>query len=205
MRVRFGQRIERSFFERYTPRVAEDLLGNLLVRVVEGQRVSGLIVETEAYRGARDPASHAHRGRTKRNEVMFGEGGHAYVYLSYGTNWCLNLTTEPIQRPGAVLVRALEPVEGIPFMMRRRKRDSEEGLTDGPGKLTQAMGIDRTLNGEDVANSRRLFLEGSEGPARVGRSTRVGIRAGTRFRWRFYVDGSAFVSRGKPSFPAQNP
>jgi DNA-3-methyladenine glycosylase len=155
-------RLARRFFEGYTPKVARALLGTVLVRVADSERLAGIIVETEAYRGARDPASHAYRGRTRRNDVMFGEGGHAYVYFSYGSHWCLNVTTEPAGRAGAVLVRAIEPMEGLEKMLRNRGLESDEHLTDGPGKLTQALKIDSALSGEDLVTSDRLFLEEGE-------------------------------------------
>ncbi len=192
-------RLARRFFEGYTPKVARDLLGAVLVRVVDGERLSGIIVETEAYRGARDPASHAYRGRTKRNAVMFGEGGHAYVYFSYGFHWCLNLTTEPSGRAGAVLVRAVEPIEGLEKMLRNRSLNSEEHATDGPGKLTQALAIDSMFNGEDLVTSDRLFLEEGKKVEGTGSSSRVGIHQGVEFRWRFFVEGNGFVSKARPS------
>jgi DNA-3-methyladenine glycosylase len=192
-------RLTRRFFEGYTPKVARALLGTVLVRVVDGGRLSGTIVETEAYRGSKDPASHAYGGRTKRNAVMFGEGGHAYVYFSYGFHWCLNLTTEPAGRAGAVLVRAVEPIEGLNQMLKNRSLDSDERVTDGPGKLTQALRIDSGLNGEDLTTSDRLFVEEGKKAEGIGLSSRVGIRRGAEFKWRFFVKGNRFVSKAKPS------
>jgi DNA-3-methyladenine glycosylase len=192
-------RLARRFFERYTPRVARALLGTVLVRVVDGERLSGTIVETEAYRGSEDPASHAYPGRTKRNALMFGEGGHAYVYFSYGFHWCLNLTTEPAGRAGAVLVRGVEPIEGLERMLRNRGLDSDEHVTDGPGKLTQALGIDSGLNGEDLVTSDRLFVEEGKKVEGAESSSRVGIRRGVEFKWRFFVRGNKFVSKTKPA------
>ena len=192
-------RLPRQFFEGYTPRVSRALLGAVLVRVVDGERLSGMIVETEAYRGAEDPASHAYRGRTKRNTVMFGEGGHAYVYFSYGFHWCLNLTTEPAGRAGAVLIRAVEPIDGLETMLRNRSLDSDEHVTDGPGKLTQALGIDSGLNGEDLVTSDKLFVEEGKRMEKSGSSPRVGIRRGVEFKWRFFVRGNRFVSKVRPS------
>jgi len=192
-------RLTRWFFEEYTPSVAKALLGTVLVRVVDSERLSGTIVETEAYRGARDPASHAYSGRTKRNAVMFGEGGHAYVYFSYGFHWCLNLTTEPAGRAGAVLVRALEPIEGLERMLRNGGLDSDEHVADGPGKLTQALSVDADLNGEDLVTSDRLFVEEGEKVEGIESSSRVGIRRGVGFKWRFFVMGNRFVSKAKPS------
>ncbi len=185
-------RLARSFFERPTPRVAKELVGCKLVRVIDGERLSGFIVETEAYRGTRDPASHAHRGKTPRNEVMFGEAGHAYVYFIYGFHNCLNITTEPAGMPGAVLVRAIEPLEGASAMEKNRERGGL--VANGPGKLAKAMKIDRSLNGEDLVASERLFLESGRKEPKVTSGTRVGITKGLGYRWRFYVQGSPFVS-----------
>ena len=199
-------RLCREFFERYTPIVARDLLGCRLVRVWRGKRLSGTIVETEAYRGRGDPASHAYPGKTARNAVMFGDAGHAYVYLSYGFHYCLNVTTEGPGTPGAVLLRALEPLDGASEMARRRGVKDLRQVADGPGKLTRALRVDRSLNGEDLIDSHRLFVESGPTPGGVRRSERVGISRGTSRKWRFYVAGSEFVSPGKPSRrSSQNP
>lgn len=192
-------RLGRSFYEAFSPYVARRALGVLLVRVVDGERLSGTIVETEAYRGSRDPASHAYRGKTRRNEVMFGEPGHAYVYFTYGAHFCLNLTCEPSGVPAAVLVRAIEPIEGVEEMKTNRAVAEVKDLTNGPGKLTKALGINRDLNGEDLVTSDRLFLEEGERPRSLETSARVGIRDGTEYKWRFFVKGSKFVSRARPS------
>ena len=175
------------------------MVGCRLVRVAGGQRLSGTVVETEAYRGPGDPASHAHRGRTLRNGVMFGPPGHAYVYFTMGKHHCLNVSTEPRGVPGAVLLRAIQPLEGIRAMSANRGVDDVRRLASGPGRLTMALGIDRTLNGEDMAKSDRLFFERGTVAGTVRASTRVGVSAGRRRRWRFYVEGSPFVSRGKPT------
>jgi DNA-3-methyladenine glycosylase len=188
-----------AFFEGDTVDVAKRLLGCTLVRVSRGKRVAGRIVEVEAYRGEDDPASHAYGGITRRNIVMFGEPGRAYVYFTMGMHWCLNVTTERLGTAGAVLIRALEPKEGVSLMLRRRGRLSVEDLANGPAKLTQAMDIDGRMNGEDLATSARLFIESGERVNDVGRSSRVGIRSGTEREWRFFAKGSRFVSRGRPS------
>ena len=198
-------RISRGFFERYTPRVARELLGWRLVRVLDGERLSGLIVETEAYRGAGDPASHAYRGVTKRNEIMFGQAGRAYVYFTMGMHYCLNITTEPEGIAAAVLIRALEPKEGVETMKRNRGVNDLRRLTAGPGNLTRALMVDRRLNGEDLCSSRVLFLERGGTLQDIGVSTRVGVSAGAGLRWRFFAKGSPWVSKGKPSVRAQNP
>ena len=199
-------RLRRRFFERYTPTVAKDLLGCRLVRVDRGSRLSGIIVETEAYRGRRDPASHAYRGKTPRNEVMFGPAGRAYVYFSMGMHHCLNVTTELPGDPGAVLLRSIEPVEGVAEMARNRGLDELVHVADGPGRLTQALGVDRRFNGEDLITSDALFIERGDRPQRIGISSRVGISKATTRKWRFFVVSSRFVSSGRPAAPsAQNP
>jgi DNA-3-methyladenine glycosylase len=194
-------RIPRSFYEATAPVVARKVLGKVLVRKVSGERLSGRIVETEAYRGSKDPASHAFRGLTRRNAVMFGEGGHAYVYLSYGLNHCLNLTCEPKGRAAAVLVRALEPLEGIDSMMAIRQVSDVYQLASGPGKLTQALRIDGKFNGEDLVTSRRLFIEEGDVVRGVSSGPRVGITRGAEYSWRFFVRGNKFVSKGRPTSP----
>jgi len=200
------RKLPRSFFERYTPLVARELLGMRLARFDGRERLAGIIVETEAYRGRRDPASHAFRGRTRRNEVMFGPAGHAYVYFTMGMHYCLNITTEFPGIPGAVLLRAIEPVEGVQSMIRNRGIGSTVHVADGPGRLTKALGIDGRLNGEDLITSKNLFIEKGTKPKSIDSSSRVGIKAATERRWRYFIAGSRFVSRGKPSaLQPQNP
>ncbi|MDA4124425.1 MAG: DNA-3-methyladenine glycosylase [Thaumarchaeota archaeon] len=192
-------RLGRSFFERYTPFVARDLLGCTIVRILDGIRMAGEIVEAEAYRGKRDPASHAYVGKTPRNAVMFGEPGHAYIYFTYGFHHMLNFATESEGTPGAVLIRAIHPTEGESAMKANRGVGAPSGVTDGPGKLTKALKIDRDFNGEDLVTSERLFVERGRAPKEFGTSSRVGIREGAGYRWRFYVKGDAFVSKGRPT------
>jgi DNA-3-methyladenine glycosylase len=162
--------------------------------------LSGKIVETEAYRGKDDPASHAYRGLTKRNAVMFGDSGRAYIYFAYGAHFCLNITTEMEGRAGAVLIRALEPIHGIEFMKKNRGIDELTELTNGPGKLTKAMRIGLDLNGEDLITSQRLYiLEGKTRNFEVKSSARIGIKDGLEHRWRYFINCNPFVSKGKPS------
>lgn len=183
-------RLPRDFYQRSTLLVARDLLGKRLVRIYRGQRLSGLIVETEAYIGEDDGASHAARGKTRRNAVMYGPAGHAYVYFTYGMHFCLNLVTEGEGFPAAVLLRALVPSEGIDTM--RRRRNGRE-LADGPAKLCQALAIDKRFNGDDVVESPLLFLEaGLEvGLQQVRSGPRIGIPGAdpqAKVRpWRFWV------------------
>jgi DNA-3-methyladenine glycosylase len=138
---------------------------------------------------------------------MFGEAGHAYVYFTYGNHYCLNVTTEPVGVPGAVLIRALEPTRGILTMMENRGKKDALELASGPGKLTKAMSIGRELNGEDLVTSRRLyFTEGKLGRFELGKSSRIGVSIGADREWRFFVKDSPFVSKGRPSVaPNANP
>ena len=193
------ERLPRSFFEEYTPSVARRLLGQLLVRRIGRRLLSGILVEVEAYRGGDDPASHAFRGETPRNRVMFGEAGRAYVYFSYGFHHCLNVKTERKGVAGAILIRALEPLQGIELMKKNRGKEEVEELANGPGKLTQALKIDRRLNGEDLVRSERLFLaRGKDAVFEIRDSSRIGIERGREFRWRYFIGENQFVSRAKP-------
>ncbi len=148
--------LSRSFYDRPTLVVARELLGARLVRVFDGVRLSGIILETEAYAGFEDQGSHAHRGRTPRNAPMFGPPGYAYVYFTYGMHWCLNVVTEAEGFPAAVLIRAILPEEGVEIIRARRNG----GDTLGPAKLTQALGIGRAENGVDLCSSEHgLWIE----------------------------------------------
>jgi len=198
--VELGDRpriLSKEFYARETVRVAKNLLGKLLVRVKGRARMTGRIVEVEAYRGSDDPASHAFHGLTPRNAPMFGEPGHAYIYFTYGNHYCLNITTQKKGTPGAVLIRAIEPLEGISVMKRLRPVVSELALTNGPGKLTKALGIDKSLNQVDMTKAGPLFVTNmEEARFQIAQSTRVGIRVGRDRLWRFYVSGNPHVSRG---------
>jgi DNA-3-methyladenine glycosylase len=182
-------RLPSAFYGRDTPTVARELLGRRLVRVLRGQRLSGLICETEAYRGADDEASHGHR-RTARSEIMYGPAGRAYVYFIYGMHYCLNAVTEEDAQPGAVLLRAILPEEGLDVMRERRGHPPDSRLTDGPGKLCQALAIGLEQNGLDLATDAGLFIEeGMPAPdAAVLITARIGVRGSTDARsrpWRF--------------------
>lgn len=150
--------LNQSFYNRPTLDVACDLLGKKLVRHIDGVELSGIIVETEAYCGRHDSACHAYRGQTRRNAVMFGPPGHAYVYFTYGMHYLLNLVTEDEGNPCAVLIRAIEPLSGVDEMQQRRKQRNKN-LTDGPAKLCQALSIDTSLNGWDLTQGRQLWVE----------------------------------------------
>lgn len=188
-----------SFYARSPLLVAADLLGCLLVREWAGERLSGRIVEVEAYFGAADAASHAHRGPTVRNRVMFGPPGYAYIYFVYGMHFCLNAVTGEEGEASAVLIRALEPVSGMEAMRRQRRQNDERVLCSGPGKLCQALAIDRTLNGCDLALGRDLWLEPGPQPAEtICTGPRVGVRGDDHalsVPWRFWLTGNPNVSR----------
>lgn len=190
-----AKRLPRQFYDHSTLQVARELLGKHLVVWKRGRRLSGKIVETEAYVGFRDPASHAFKGKTPRNEVMFGKPGHAYVYLTYGVLHCLNLVTERQGYPAAVLIRALEPSEGIELMRKRRGRQKSNELTSGPAKLCQALNIDRTLNGADLCGDSIYVEDRGEVVKKTARSSRIGITEGKEKKWRFFIRGNGFVSR----------
>jgi len=186
--------LPREFFSRDSVSVARDLLGHFLVHETPEGRCVGRIVETEAYGGEDDPASHA-RVRTPRSEVMWGAPGTAYVYFIYGNHHCLNVVTEPEGIPGAVLIRALEPLEGITGMQRRRGVGKLTLLTSGPGRLTQAMGITLAHNRWDLTRPPLYIADGSPGALEVLAAPRVGVIAARDRLWRFYIRGNPFVSR----------
>jgi DNA-3-methyladenine glycosylase len=186
--------LERAFYERPTVDVARDLLGRMLVSVTPEGRTTGRIVETEAYLGADDPASHAARLRTGRVEAMWGEPGIAYVYRSYGIHAMLNVVTEPLGETGAVLIRALEPVFGVDLMRARRGIEDERLLCSGPGKLCQALAISLDLHGTDLVSSDRLWISPGETPRDVSTSGRIGISRGQAHPWRFWVTSNPHVS-----------
>jgi DNA-3-methyladenine glycosylase len=190
-----------DFFARNTLTVARELLGRRLVRLLDGDRLSGRIVEVEAYVGEDDQASHARFGRTQRNAAMYGPPGRAYVYLVYGVHHCLNVVTGREGYPAAVLIRALEPLEGIEGMRARRGGRSDLLLTSGPGRLCQALAIARRFDGVDLcAPEALLFVEvGACVPDdAVAAGPRVGVRGdevAITTPWRFYLRDSPHVSR----------
>ena len=192
--MRLGPILNRRFYARDSAAVARGLLGKVLVH----GETAGIIVETEAYPGGDDLASHSARGLTPRTRVVFGPPGHAYVYLIYGMYECLNLVAEPDGTPGCVLLRALEPVAGIERMRERRPRARRvEDLASGPGRLTLAMGITRTHNGVDVTRGPLVVRAPAvERPVEIAVATRIGIRHCAGSPLRFLVAGSPFVSRG---------
>lgn len=191
--------LDREFYERDTLTVAQELIGKVLERKTDSHLLTGRIVETEAYTGASDPASHAYRGVTQRNSVMFGKGGVAYVYLAYGSNWCFNATTERSGKAGAVLIRALQPIRGEDRMRKNRGEPIRlTSLTNGPGKLCQAMEITHELHGTDLTLSGPLNLlddYNHHTSYEVQSSKRVGITKASERPWRFFVKDNPYVSR----------
>jgi DNA-3-methyladenine glycosylase len=198
--------VNREFFDRSVHEVARDLIG---WRLAVGE-TAGIIVETEAYE-ASDPACHAYIGRTARNEVLFGPPGHSYVYLSYGIHSLLNFVTEPEGSASAVLIRALEPTDGIDLMRERRGRNARprssaphltlDQLCSGPGKLTEALGVDLSLNGADLLEPP-FELSGREkgrAPAEIVMSERIGITKAAELPWRYSAAGSRYVSKPWPA------
>lgn len=177
-----------------TEALARALLGHVLVRESESGLVAGRIVETEAYLPG-DPACHAFTGRSPRNATLFGPPHRAYVYQIYGTSFCFNLSSEPEGEGAGVLIRALEPLLGLPLMHERRGVDAPRDLCRGPGRLCQALAIDRALDGTDLFSDRTLWLARAEAaPARVGRSSRIGLTKAADRRLRFFESGSPYVS-----------
>jgi DNA-3-methyladenine glycosylase len=185
--------LARSFYSRPTVEVARDLLGKLLVH----GETAGRIVETEAYLGGNDLASHSARGVTARTQIIFGPPGHAYVYFIYGMYECLNLVAEPAGKPGCVLIRALEPVTGIEIMQRRRAAaHTLRELAAGPGRLTLALGITRAQNGADVTRGNlTVRTAGYLPPFEIEVTPRIGIRHCADWPLRFVIQGNRFASR----------
>jgi DNA-3-methyladenine glycosylase len=184
--------LPRRFYAREAVEVAPDLLGRLLVRPVDGVRMVGRIVEVEAY-GRDDPGSHAFRGPTPRNASMFGPPGRAYVYISHGIHHCLNVVCDA---PSAVLIRAVEPLEGLEAMASRRGLDAPRLLCAGPGRLAQAMGITLAEDGRPVHRREGLWIAAGEPVSDVAVTLRIGMSDAVNRPWRFVQKGTRFASRG---------
>jgi DNA-3-methyladenine glycosylase len=188
--------VNREFFDRTVHEVARELIG---CELAVGE-TAGIIVETEAYE-ASDPACHAYIGKTARNEVLFGPPGHVYVYLSYGIHSLLNFVTEPEGTASAVLIRALEPTEGIDLMRERRGQERIESLCSGPGKLTEALSVGLSLNGADLFEPPFALTDptGESAGLEIVTSPRIGITKAADLPWRYSVAGSRFVSKPWPA------
>lgn len=192
--------LPRSFYEGDSREVARNLLGQVLVRESEEGIAAGIIVETEAYLGKRDDAAHSYKGATERVRVLFGEKGAAYIYLIYGVYHCLNIASGPAGEPECVLIRALEPVEGLELMARRRGTEKVRDLCRGPGRLCQALAIGRSLYGADVTKPGPLYIREGRRPEKILSTPRIGIDYAFHTKdepWRYIVSGSPFVSGPK--------
>ncbi len=191
------QKLPRSFYTRRTLTVAKDLLGKTFVRKFGRKILAGKIVEVEAYLH-NDPACHAFRGMTKRNKILFNEGGYLYVYFTYGMHYCSNIVTYKKGIGEAVLIRAIEPIDGIEVMVKNRPVGAPKmtGLTNGPAKLSQAFALQRDQSGIDLLGNEIYLLNAETVPAsQIVSTTRIGIRVGVEKKWRFYIKGNEWISK----------
>jgi len=188
--------LKRKFYQRNPKEVARDLLGKVLVRRLKGKLLRGIIVETEAYYGREDPASRAALGTPKYCvEMLYGDIGKALIYMVHA-NWLLNVVAHQPKKAGAVLIRAIRPISGINEMMKNRKVEDLLKLTNGPGRLTKALAIDKSLNGIDVTSSESdIFICKGISDFKIGRSHRIGVRKDLREKLRFFILDDSFVSR----------
>ena len=195
-------KLDYDFYQKDAVQAAKNLLGKIIVRKYEGKTIKVKIVDTEAYMGAQDKASHAYNNKkTKRTETMFAEGGLAYIYLIYGMYYCFNIVTAEEDNPHAVLIRAVEPVDGLEIIKENRKIKSNkvETLTNGPGKLSQALKIDKSLNGCDLVKSNQLYLlDNQVDDFIMEKVPRVNIDYAEEYKdkkWRFYIKENKFISK----------
>ncbi|RIL10825.1 MAG: DNA-3-methyladenine glycosylase [Proteobacteria bacterium] len=187
-----------AFFLKPTIQVAKKLLGAKLTTTIGGKSASGMVVEVEAYGGSKDRACHAFSGPSKRNQVMFQSGGRCYVYLIYGMHYCVNVVTEAEGVGSAVLIRAVEPLEGHDLILKRRGHARiSPNITNGPGKLCQALGIDLSLLGDSYTRSSKIRLEPYQkiGDSNIGISKRIGITKSAALPWRFFIKDHPFVGK----------
>lgn len=191
-----------SFYLKDELTVAEKLLGKIFVKIEDDKILAGKIVETEAYNGKTDESAHSFRGKTKRNEVMFEQGGLLYVYFTYGVHFCSNVVTGKKDEGNAVLLRAMEPLEGLDIMSERRFKKSLSAdkdrinLLNGPGKICQAFNLKREFNGHDLNSPDLFILEQPEIPSeQIITTTRIGIKKSIHLPWRFYIRDNEFVSK----------
>lgn len=193
-----AKKLSRNFYQQATLEVSRELLGKYLVRVHPDGITAGKIVETEAYIGPNDKACHASKGRTPRTEIMFGPPGHAYVYLIYGFHYLLNFVTEGVGVPAVVLIRAVEPRDGIELMQERRRTSTARNLCSGPGKLCQAFAIGRADNGSDVCGAELYVEDRGERIRNIAATPRIGIDYAGKWKhkpWRFIVKDNEFISQ----------
>ena len=197
-----AKKLKRDFYLRDAVSVAQNLLGKILVHENNEGITSGIIVETEAYRGGTgDKASHSYNNkRTSRTEIQFREGGYAYVYMIYGMYFCFNVTSNLANIPDAILIRALEPFDGIELMKARRKNSDIKNLCNGPGKLCEALGIKKEHYGQDLCGNEIYILDGGMRDINIKSSERINIDYAEEcknFLWRFYISDNKFVSKVK--------
>lgn len=185
--------LPQAFFNKNAPNLAKELLGCKLVHESPEGLTAGLIVETEAY-SQEDAASHSYNGETERTRAMFGPPGHAYIYFTYGMHYCFNVVSGKKGQGQGVLIRALQPLEGLELMKSRRHRDHEKDLCNGPAKLVQALGITKDDYGSPLFESR-LYIEKAVAPVVVNSGPRIGITKAKDIPWRFWIQGSRFISR----------
>ncbi|MEV4257217.1 DNA-3-methyladenine glycosylase [Spirillospora sp. NPDC049652] len=203
-----GAPLPRDFFDAPVETIAPRLLGSVLVHATDEGAVAVRLTEVEAYAGPRDPASHAYRGQTARNAVMFGPPGHAYVYFTYGMHYCANLVCGPAGTASGVLLRAGEIVGGEELAVARRPRSSVRDLARGPARLCNALAIARAENGLDVCDPDgplRILPGDPVDPAAVRSGPRVGVNGGKDTPWRFWIDGDPTVSAYRPHVPRRRP
>lgn len=200
--IHTSKKLSREFYTRPVIKVAKELLGKILVKKEIGKILAGKIVEVEAYDGKFDEASHSYRGKTKRNEVMFREGGYFYVYFTYGVHHCCNVVTGKEGHGAAVLIRAIEPVKGIETMAMRRfgiRKINEKqfyNLCNGPGKICEAFAFDRTHSGLDLTGNKVYIIDAPLlKKSEIGISKRIGISKSIELPWRFFIKASKFLSR----------
>ncbi len=196
------KKLPRKFYTREVKTVARDLLGKILVKKEDNSILAGRIVEVEAYDGKTDRAAHTFIGKTKRNEIMFNEGGYFYVYFTYGAHFCCNVVTGKKDHGTAVLIRAVEPVEGVKKMIQNRfgrnllNEKERFNLTSGPGKVCQAMGINRSHYGSDLTKDKIFILNAPKiNKDMIMVTKRVGIKKSIDLPWRFYIKENPYVSR----------
>ncbi len=195
-------RLKQEFYQKDAVQTAKDLLGKVIVRKYNGTTIKVKIVETEAYCGAEDKASHAHNNKkTKRTAPMFKKGGHSYIYLIYGMYYCLNVVTAAENSPHAVLIRGVEPLEGLNLIKENRqiKSSKTEDLTNGPGKLSQALKIDKNFDGINLIKNKNLYIiDGETEEFEIDSSTRVNIDYAEEYKdkkWRFFIKGNKYLSK----------
>jgi len=185
--------LHRDFFKRDTVLVAKDLLGKKLIRKINNKKCTGIIIETEAYRASDDPASHARVRKTKRNRLMFEQVGHAYVYFTYGMYHCLNVVARNKKfDAGAILIRGIYPQLGINIMSKLRNNTKIQNLTNGPGKLTQALDITLQENGDDLTKYSSLYITNGIKIKKIHKKSRIGITRGIDKKWNFSIDPSDY-------------